>query len=186
MASKVEIANAALNGLGAERITTLDEDSESARKVDTIYESTLKALLRAHFWNFAMKEASLARLSDVPVLSDYTYIFQLPSDFVRLKKTNLDETDNYKVKGKRIYCNSTTLKIEYVYFCDDPNEYDAAFIDALSARLAAELCYSITANASLTELKWAEFKEKFQKAKSVDSQEETPDKPKQGSWIRGR
>jgi len=97
--SKVEIANAALNSLGAERITTLDEDSESARKVDAIYEPTLKALLRTHFWNFAMKEASLARLVDVPVLDDYTYIFQLPSDFVRLKKTDLDEDRQLQGQG---------------------------------------------------------------------------------------
>jgi len=189
MSTKVDIANVALTALGAEPISNLsDPNTENARKVNRVYNTVRRSTLRKHFWNFAMKEAALARLTTVPVLDDYTYIFQLPPDFVRLKKTDLDvdNGDTYKIKGKAIYCNSTSLKIEYVYDCDDPNMYDAEFIEAFAAALADILAYAITANATMAGTVEEKARKKLLQAKSSDGQEETPDKPRQGSWIRGR
>jgi len=189
MSNKIEIANVALTALGADPITSLsDPESENARKVNRVYDTVRKATLRKHFWNFAMKEAQLARLTTVPVLDDYTYIFQLPSDYIRLKKTDLDiaNGDTYKIKGRCIYCNSTSLKIEYVYDCDDPNLYDAEFIEAFAAALADVLAYPITTNATMAQTVKAEARDKLRTAKSTDSMEETPDKPTRGSWIRAR
>lgn len=185
MASKIDIANLALTSIGADRIETLDEDSETARKVNSIYERLLKSMLRSHFWNFATKEIVLSRLVETPLLDDYTYIFQLPSDYIRLRKVSI-YPDSYKIKGRRIYCNSDSLSIEYVSFNDDPNEYDALFVDAFATRIAAELCFSITKNATLTQNKWIEFKEKYTKSISVDGQEETPDSIDASSWVNSR
>lgn len=186
MASKVEICNLALTQLGADRIVDLTEDSENARKMNAVYTRVLRTMLRKHPWNFASKEAQLATLAETPVLADYDYIFQLPSDFVRLIKTDLEETDTYKILGKRIYSTEDNLKIKYVYFCDDPNEYDDSFTDALAARLAAELAFAISGDKNLAKMADDVYRDKLREAKTIDSQEETPDELTANEWLDAR
>jgi len=181
------IANVLLVSLGADRISDInDSTSENARKVKTVYEPCLRMTLRKNFWNFATKEIALARTATVPVLSDFSACFQLPSDFIRLKKTSLDETDTYKIKGRMIYCNSTSLSIEYVWFNDDPATWDDAFIEAFIHQMASMLSYSITGSAALKQAIDAEKKTVTSNAMSINSQEGTVDQPRQGSWVRGR
>lgn len=186
MASQVEIANMALRSLGANPITSLSQASEEARKIDAVYDLVLKSMLRSHPWNFAKKETALSQLTETPTLEDYDYIYSLPSDYLTLIKTSVEPTYTHKIKGRRIYSNSSTLSIEYVYFCEDTEQFDAEFVDAFAARLAAELCYAITADKTLQELKWDEFKTKFNLAKSLNGQENTPDEATQDQWLNAR
>ena len=65
MASEVDIANRALQKLGAESIVSLTQDSENARACNLCYEPIRDAELRAHPWNFAIKRASLAADSKI-------------------------------------------------------------------------------------------------------------------------
>lgn len=181
------IANILLVSLGAERIADInDSTSENARKVKTVYEPCLRMTLRKNFWNFALKEVSLARTATVPVLSDFSACFQLPSDYIRLKKTSLHETETYKIKGRMIYCNSTSLAIEYVWYNTDPASWDDTFIEAFIHQMASMLSYSITGSAALKQAIDAEKKTVTSNAMSINSQEVTVDKPRCGSWIAGR
>ena len=59
MNSDVEAVNKALRSLGAMPITALNQDTENARKMDDIYVSTLRAMLRSHPWSFNKKETAL-------------------------------------------------------------------------------------------------------------------------------
>jgi len=186
MASKVDICNLALTQLGADRIVAIDEDSENARKMNAVYTRILRSTLRKHPWNFACKEVTLATLAETPVIDDYTYVFQLPSDFIRLVKTDLAETDDYKILGRKIYSNESTLKIKYVYYVEDPNEYDDLFTDTLAARLAAELAFSISGDKALAKLANDIYRDKLREAKTIDSQEETPDQLTANEWLDAR
>lgn len=187
MATQVGICNMTLHSLGADPIASMTQDNTNARKINAIYTPILRALLRAHLWNFAMKETALSRITTAPVLADFTYIYTLPSDYIRLKKTNMEDSGfTHKIKGRYIYSNSDTLSIEYVALVTDTTQFDDSFVDAFAARMAAELCYSITGEKALVQIKWAEYKEKYQKAVSVDGQEETPDQPTANSWLNAR
>jgi hypothetical protein len=186
MASKVEIINSALRSLGADSISAPDEDSENARKMDSVYDIVLKSMLRAHPWSFAKKESALSRTSDAPVLDDFTYIFTLPPDFIKLTKTDVEPTYSHKIKGRALYSNSDAVSIEYIYFCEDTSQFDDAFVEAFAAKLAAELCFAITAKANLIEVKWAEFKQKFNQARSMNAMEITPDSAICDTWINSR
>lgn len=186
MASKVEVINLALTSLRAAPIALPLEDTENGRKMDAIYDLKLKALLRSHPWSFAKKETALSQLSITPVLDDYTYVYQLPADFILLLKTDVEPDYSHKIKGKRLYSNSEAVSIEYIYFCDDPNEYDATFIDTLAALLAAELCYSITADKAMVDIKWKEYILKLKVAKSLNGQEVTPDEAQNDEWLNSR
>ena len=139
MSSKVEIINLALRSLGAVSIASPDEDVENARKIEAGYDMYLRSYLRTHPWSFAKKETALSLLATTPVLTDdFLYIYALPSDYVRLLKTNVEPDYNHKIKGRKLYSNATGVSIEYIYFCTDPVEYDGTFVDAFAAKLAAE------------------------------------------------
>jgi len=186
MSSKVDMINVALVGLRAEPIALPIEGNEVGRKVLVVYDPLLRAYLRSHPWSFAKKEAALSRVDVTPELDDYDYVFTLPPDFVKLLKTDVEPDYSHKIKGRRIYSNSTTLSIEYIYFNEDPNSYDDSFVEAFAAKLAAELCYSITGDKKLVEIKWAEFKVKNDLAKSANGQEQTLDEPVSTTYINSR
>lgn len=186
MVDKVKIANIALNRLGANRIASLTEDSEEARKVNAIYDPSLRGLLRMHDWSFALKEKQLAKLAETPLMDTYTAVFQLPEDYVRLSKTNLADTDSFRIKGRKIFCNATSLIIEYVYYLEDPAQYDDLFVLAFAAYLAWQLAYSITSSNTTAQELEAEFRQKYNAAKGVASQEHTPPKPISTAWINAR
>lgn len=186
MASKVEIINMALRGLGADSIASLTENSENARKMSTAYPIILKGLLRLHPWSFNKKETALSRLSDVPVLEDFLYIYSLPADFVRLNKTSVEPAYAHKIKGRNLYSNADAVSIEYGYYLDDPTQYDDAFVETLAAKLAAELCYAITRDKDMVKVKWAEFKEKVGMTRSLNGMETTPDEAQEDTWLNSR
>ena len=79
MASTVDIANFALNNLGASNITSLDENSKAARVVNQRYESVRDAVFRAHPWNCLINRASLAQETTTPAFG-YTFQYALPTD----------------------------------------------------------------------------------------------------------
>ena len=186
MASKVDIINAALVSLRADTIALPIEGNEVGRKVIVIYDSLLRGYLRSHPWSFAKKERALSAVDVTPVLDDYDYVYNLPPDFVKLLKTDAEPEYSHKIKGRRIYSNATSLSIEYIYFNEDPSSYDDSFVEAFSAKIAAELCYSITGDKKLIEIKWAEFKLKNALAKSANGQEQTLDEPQSDVYIDSR
>lgn len=147
MASKVEIANRALQLLGAKRIVSLTEDSRNGRAVSAAYEPVKLAELRKHPWSFAVKRVQLAEDTTAP-LFDRTTAYSLPSDFIRLLNpdpiANFNDLD-WQIEGRKIITNDTgPLNLRYIYNVNDPNEMDPLFREAFSAALALNLVEEIT------------------------------------------
>jgi hypothetical protein len=124
MSSKFKIINLALRRLGQDPIAAIGEDTENYRKVNDIYVPDLKSLLRSHPWSFAKEEVALTALSTTPVIDDFTYMFQLPHDFLRLNRTSVEDSQySHKIKGKRLYSNSDDVSIEYIKYISDPDAW---------------------------------------------------------------
>ena len=134
MASEVEIANRALQKLGAARITSLTDNSVNARACNACYTVLRDSELRAHPWNFSISRAILAADATVPVFTRAN-AFQLPSDFLRLlprdPEDNIDFHD-WQIEGQKIYTNDAApLHIRYVAQVTDPNKMDVLFRETL-------------------------------------------------------
>ena len=172
MASQVSIVNMALSMLGADRITALTDNTENARRMNAIYDETLKDLLRMHPWNFAIGRASLAKLSTAP-LFEYDCMYQLPPDCLRVISVNDGSNiiEDFKIEGRQLITDETTVYIKYIKEVGDPNELDANFRNLFSARLAADLGYAITNNKATAEQAYALYEKKLEFAKQADSQE---------------
>ena len=180
MASVVNICNSALNLIGASTISALTEDTKNARLCNQRYEPVRNRVFRGHNWNCLIKRVELARNSTAPVM-EYTYAYALPSDFLRVMKIHNGTTDSiaadlpYKVEGKNIITDQTTVYLVYVALDTDPNNYDVYLREAISHQLAADICYSITNNATLANNYMTRADERLREARFIDATENSLD-----------
>ena len=140
MASTVDMCNSALNLLGASTISSLTEDTKNARLCNQRYEPIRDRVFRSHNWNCLIKRVQLAQDSTGPVV-EYTYGYTLPTDCLRVLKIHNGSTDSiksaldYKIEGRKVVTDETTIYLVYIALITDPNEFDsylreARFIDA--------------------------------------------------------
>ena len=169
MASVVDICNGALNQLGATTILSLTEDSKNARLCNSRYTQVRDALFRTHPWNCLQKRIQIAADSTAPAWG-FSYAYTLPADCLRLLKI-LDYDSNYKVEGRKILSNTSSMKILYVGRVTDPNEYDELLRETLSSSLGADIAFGVTSNNQTATNMYNLFKEKLRDARFVDSTE---------------
>ena len=169
MASVVDICNGALNQLGASTILSLTEDSKNARLCNSRYTQVRDALFRTHPWNCLQTRLELAASTDSPAWG-FTYAYTLPANCLRLLRV-LDYDSNYKVEGRKILSNTSSMKILYVSRVTDPNEYDELLRETLSAALGADIAYAVTSNNTTSQNMILSYQEKLKDARFVDSTE---------------
>ena len=169
MASVVQICNSALNQLGAASITALTDNSKNARLCNARYETIRDAVYRSHPWNCLIKRQQLAQDTATPAYG-FNFQFTLPSDCLRLLGLDAYNSD-HKVEGRKILCNESTIKISYVAQITDPNELDVLTRETISAGLAADLAYAITANLQVSKMMQEKYQFKLSEARHTDASE---------------
>jgi len=169
MASTVDICNGALNQLGATTILSLTEDSKNARLCNSRYTQVRDGLFRTHPWNCLQKRIELAADTTAPAWG-FTSAYTLPADCLRLLKI-LDYDSNYKVEGRKILSNTSSMKILYIGRITDPNEYDELLRETLSAALGADIAFAVTSNNQTATNMYNLFQDKLKDARFVDSTE---------------
>jgi hypothetical protein len=153
--SETEICNLALGHLGEARITSLEEDSTSARACSLHYEATRDAVLRSHRWNFAQARAQLPRLQFNPPFG-WDAAYQLPGDCLRVLEVNGTEcgdvlSEPYIIEGRAILINAGEVRLVYVRRIEDPLQFDSLFIEAFALKLAIALSETIRGTTGKTE-----------------------------------
>ena len=169
MASTVDICNGALNQLGATTILSLTEDSKNARLCNSRFTQVRDGVFRSHPWNCLQKRIELAQDTTAPAWG-FSYAYTLPADCLRLLKI-LDYDSNYKVEGRKILSNTSSMKILYIGRITDPNEYDELLRETLSASLAADIAFAVTSNNTTATNMYNLFQDKLKDARFVDSTE---------------
>lgn len=185
MASKVQMANAALTKVGGNLILSLTEGTAAARACNTRFDDILYSLLQDHPWNFAVERATLVPLTAAPN-HEYDYKFLLPTNPYCLKVLDVYLEVPYKVEGRYILCNESSIDIKYIKRITDVNELSPMFRELFSLKLAADLAYSEAGSVNLKQQLLEEFNRLLREARSIDAQEDTPDEFRKGSWTRNR
>ena len=176
MASAVDIANSALNLLGASTISAFTDDSKNARLINQRYEPVRNRVFRSHAWNCLHKRVQLAQNSTAPVI-EYTYAYALPSDCLRVLKVHNGTTDSiqsaidYKLEGRNIVTDEGTVFIIYIALDTDPNNYDTYLQESIAHQLAADLAYAVTNNATLADKYMTRADERLREARFIDATE---------------
>ena len=172
MASEVDIINSALNMIGATNITSRTEDSKAARVTNQRYDFVRDAVFRAHPWHCLVKRRELAADTTDPVM-EFDTAYQLPADCLRVLRDQYHDTV-FRVEGRRIVTDESTIKIIYIARITDPNEYDALLMECISARLAADCAFALTASRTLAADMFALYEAKLSEARFINAGEGTP------------
>lgn len=173
--TEVSICANALRKLGDNPITSLTDDSERARLMNAMYQETRDSVLRAYPWNFAIARQSLSRELAVPDFG-YGYQFILPQEPYCLRALYMYYTKSeFKIEGRKLLTDDEQVNLVYISRVTDTSQFDMLFVQALEARLAAEVSYAVTGSNSLRQEFVAEYMEKLREARSIDAQEGSAD-----------
>lgn len=189
MASETEICNRALQKVGAKRITSLSQDSHSARACNVAYATCRDAELRAHPWSFAIARATLAADATAP---DWGrgYSFQLPTDFLRMHQPYAEDNTyqlDYVIEGQKILTDQPApLYLRYISQVTDPNRMDVLFREAVAARLAVEVCEELTQSNTKLQNLTAAYGAIISEARRTNAIEKPPQEALEDSWITAR
>ncbi len=175
ISSETQLVNNALIRLGANTITDIDTDgSHESNTMQQLYAPTRDALLRQHFWNFAIKRSNLSANAVAPAF-EWAASYPLPSDFIRLKK--IWNTDGaYSIEGDAIYSDQTSLlQMVYIRRITDTTAFDPLFTQVLTLMLAILAEPRIQGGTTNTDRLQRELQQVLLEAKIVDSQDSTPE-----------
>lgn len=181
--SEIQICSLALVELGDDPINSFDDGSGAngnnrGRACAALWPIVRQSVLRSYPWNCAKKKDTITPLSETPPF-DYSYQFDLPTDWLRniaINKRNAWEHNPfYKVVGRRIMTNQSTLFLTYIYDNTDVSSYDALLTDALVMHMASRLAMNVTGKAGVKELYEKMYRDKLREARNVDAQEESAD-----------
>lgn len=176
----------ALSKLGEDSITALTEASEPGRQCNLVYVPIRNTVLRAFPWGFAIKRVQLAASSDAPVFG-YTHKYALPSGCLKIVGFSPEADDiEYKVENGFILTDETSVYLRYVSEETNTNLYDPLFVEALAARIAAEIALPLTDSTSKMNAMFSLYDMKLSEAKSMSSQEGTPEQLIADGWINSR
>lgn len=194
MVSKVDICNYALQNLGGDTITSLNENTPNAVECNLRYESSRRSLLQMHLWNFATRRAKLNKDTVAPAFN-YDAQFTLPADFLYLVMTGLEEQfqspstqivnsnlyvsdvptyggiDKYRIEGGKLLSHDDNVNIVYVADEEDPQKFSTTFVELLARYLSANIAYRVVGSKSERDTQLAIFRDELREYQSIDSQQ---------------
>jgi hypothetical protein len=200
MTSNVDIANYALNIIGASNISDFTENSKPARLVNQRYDGIRDAVFRSHPWNCLIRRAQLPQEVTAPAFG-YARQYSLPTDPYCLRVLEFSNgsmsypqdnmTSNsggpvFVIEGRKLLTDEGTARIKYVARVTDPNEYDASLTEVLATRLAMEIAYAITGSTSVVQAAAAMYDDKIREARFVDATEGAPQRIEASDFIEAR
>lgn len=169
MASKIGLISNALILIGDLPITSLTGNTRAQTVANNLYDNIVQSELTKFTWSFARKKAQLNLTSDTPVGTEFTSIYQLPSDLLFLIKVN--PPVNYNVYGDKLYTNTkSTLHIDYIYNAPE-STWPVYFSKMIEYALAMDFAPSIRDSGSAMDANARQYVIASRMARYTDSQQ---------------
>lgn len=172
--SEVSISNLALSWLAGNLIISLDDPINEARLCKANYELSRDAVLEAMAWTFATKRYRLTPETNSPAWG-YEFQFTIPAEIITvLDVTNQPDSPNgandldWRREGNLIVCDANPIYIKAIYREVDPARYPPNFIQAVAARLAAEISIPLTESIQMMNNMEMKYKDRLMIAASTD------------------
>lgn len=188
----VDVYNMALGWLGGHQLPNIESASEADNPIALLcrnaFPMVLDEALEAHNWSFATKNVDLAERQEVGV-GGYAHRFALPADCLRV--IGIDNgalwTDgpNFVLHGNDVLTNIQTPRLLYIARVTEPRLWPAAFVTALSWRLAAVLATANNNDAQKQQFCLQNYNLALAEAWSRDWQSQAP-RLKPSPWFVAR
>ena len=171
----IGICNRALVLIGASPMTSFEDGTNEALVAVNLYEDTCRATLVNTRWRFATDQRILNRLTDEPTGRwDAGYLIPAESLFVHAVTVN-DSPIKYDVFGNHIYCDATEIDVVIAdyNFRQLEAKFPSYFIQALVYELAGQFALGIARDDALSQMMFNNARFYMQKARTMDSQQQT-------------
>lgn len=187
--SVVGIVNIALLRISAPSISSIDEQSEQARKAKALWDYVQDEVQAAFPWPFAKRRAKLAQEVTAPAY-DWDYSYAKPTDCLRVLEVKQDDATTsipYVVEGASILTNTDNADYDlycgYVKRITDPAQWPPHFVKTMAVRLAADLAVTLKNDRALKNDCLQEYMAYLTEAKGVAASEDyVEDENGSDSW----
>lgn len=182
--SVVAIANRALQKLGAQRISAMDQNHPNARSMAACYGALRKRLIRRYKWGFAITRVEIAADADQTTYGDHNQ-YRIPAECLRILRDNDTRMRlDWKREGQYIVSDDESpIQFRYLSDITDPTQFDASFDELLATLMALECCEEITGSTAKKSTLMQEWKEALADAKQDNSFEEDPVEPLEDDLV---
>ncbi len=208
--TQTTIANRALQLLGYQTISSIQENSRGAKSMNRAYTPVLLSELRKNYWNFATSRASIPAAAVGPAFGKSNY-FPLPPDFLCIAPPDqvfgvagggtlagnqiLAGTPiitgspivDWQIEGNQIASNQVgPLNIRYISSNVTESMFDPCFDEAFSAALAVMTCEELTqSNTKLAALGQV-YDQAIETAKKRNAFDGRPIQPPTDTYVIAR
>lgn len=185
------IINRALQLVGYQSVSGVQQNDRGARAMNRAYKPTLYALLQENYWAFSIKRATLTKDTTAPI-HGYSNRYKLPGDFIMLapedqRLTNFPEGNDWIVEGEYILSDDDSpIDIRYVSSSVTESNFPPLFAEALAAQLAVMTVEELTQSNTKVSTLIAIYDRQVSTAKKrnfiISPKPRAPVSP----WISGR
>ena len=174
--TKEKIATMSLLRIGGSPITDFSANTREAQIVSNMYDTCKESLFNYAQWNFATKKTVLAELSETITDTNWTKVFSMPSNTIRVIgvfDNNGNYYTDYSVENNKIYTTFSPANLQYLELQAE-TEMPAFFVEVLVTKLAFECAEALTGQGTTMERLYKEFVDKLRRARIADGQENPP------------
>lgn len=189
--SEVSICNQALSWLGQNPISSLDDQSKSAELCKINYPMLRDAVTEERLWTHATVRA----VSEVEDMDEWGQMFRhvQPIDWLQTMRVYRHVSQRNKItakgwvkEGKYILSYEKKVYLYGVRRVVSPDEFTQLFVQALAARIAADLAIPLTENRQLQLDMWNLYERKLSDAASRDGAQGSNELIKSDTLINDR
>lgn len=138
-----DIANVALESLGADSINSIDQESATARKIKRVLFSVIDDVQIIRNWSCLLNIGKLERASKEMIGGEYKYV--APKNLLNIVSQNAQ----WRRVGRYIMSSSPNLIVEYTASNYQPEQWCKNLQGAVIAKLKAEIVGAIVGNRDL-------------------------------------
>ena len=185
--SAIDICSRALILVGAEPITSFNDDTTEALIAGNMYEDIARTNLTSTRWRFATNQAVLNRLSDAPT-GRFDAAYQLPEYIFLHAVTVRDLQIEYNVYGNKVFCDASVsdeLIADFTYRADEV-DWPSYFSVCVECAMATVFATALIRDQSLSALMDQQYTRLLAKARSIDSQQQTTRRITTSRFITNR
>ena len=189
MSARIDAVNYALQLLGEQPITSLDDDSDRALTMKSFYYIAKEAVLEEANWTFATKRFQPVRNAVDPAWG-WNASYTIPSDIMRvtavLRSFGVggiapyiyydfpEETQSsHVIEGNEILSNDDPIYCLGIRKMEDEGGFSPLFLEAFAAKLAYLAAMPITASMQKMQAAFALYTTTIKTAKTRDGQQNT-------------
>jgi hypothetical protein len=195
LTSEIEVVNMTLGLLGQRPLSSLDDDTETARLAKRTFAQLRESEMASFSWNFATKYAAAPNATLPAGTFGWTAAYTLPSDCLSIWNVEGEsdaDGEDWTREGDIILTNivvdtgETSINIRYSWENLVVASWDAIFIDALVARCEYEWSEPLRATSTHREIAGEKYRDVKGKARHADSVQGSGKNFVTSRWDRAR